>query len=59
MGKTRVNQKRFFEGSEDRGHETEGRKVIGERKLIESFFVFYAEGCEWSSQDNKGKNIRK
>ena len=41
MGKTRVNQKRFFEGSEDRGHETEGRKVIGERKLIESFFVFY------------------
>ena len=59
MGKTRVNQKRFFEGSEDTGHETDGRKVIGERKLTESFFVFCAEGYEWSSQDNKGKNIRK
>lgn len=33
--------------------------MTGEIKLIESFFVFCAEGYEWSSQDNKGKNIRK
>lgn len=33
--------------------------MTGEIKLIESFFVFCAEGYEWSSQDNKEKNIRK
>lgn len=43
-----MNQKRVFDGSEDREHGTEKRKVIRERKLMEEgLCVFCKGGCEW------------